>query len=67
MKLSDELNNILVSEQISVTQLAARLNVSSAMVSMVISGNAKPGLKFLRGLRKSYRKICNAVLDGKYD
>ena len=65
MKLAEELTNILVTEQISVTQLAARLNVSSAMVSMVISGDAKPGLKFMRGLWKHYRKLCKEYLEEK--
>lgn len=63
--ISDRLNNILATENISVTQLAARLDVSSAMVSMVISGKKKPGVKMLRGLWHAYRKICIEFLEGK--
>lgn len=67
MKISHELINILATEQISVTKLAAKLDVSSAMVSMVISGKSEPGLKMIRGLWKHYRKICKSYLEGKYD
>ena len=55
--LADQLIQILREENISVTQLAAKLYVSSAMVSMVISGNKQPGMKMLAGLDDNYHKI----------
>lgn len=63
--LKDDLFNIMATENVSITQLAARLNVSSAMLSYVINGQRQPGIKMLRGLWKNYRTICKKYLESK--
>lgn len=62
--LKDDLINILSTESISVTQLAARLNISSAMLSYVISGKKQPGVKMLKGLWKYKKQLCRNYLEG---
>jgi transcriptional regulator with XRE-family HTH domain len=62
--IQDALNQIMVNESISPTKLAAKLNISSAMLSYVLNGKRQPGAKMLRGLWKHYRKLCKEYLEG---
>lgn len=45
-------------ENLNHARLAKKLGVSPAMLCVVLSGNRKPGRRFLQGLAVNYPDVC---------
>ena len=58
MKLETELYKIMHQESLTNAKLAAKLGVSPSMLCLVLTGNKKPGRKFLQGLAVHYPDMC---------
>lgn len=65
MKLQAELYNIMRQEKLTNAKLAAKLGVSPSMLCLVLTGEKKPGRRFLQGLALNYPDICLKYLQDK--
>jgi len=64
MKLQSELYNNMQQEKLTNAKLAAKLGISPSMLCLVLTGNKKPGRRFLQGLAVHYPDICLKYLQG---
>ncbi|MGA2158420.1 MAG: helix-turn-helix transcriptional regulator [Dehalococcoidia bacterium] len=65
MKLESELYNIMRQEKLTNAKLAAKLGISPSMLCLVLTGDKKPGRRFLQGLATNYPDICLKYLQDR--
>jgi len=65
MKLQSELYSIMEKEKLTNARLASKLGVSPSMLCLVLTGNKKPGRRFLQGLAVHYPDICLKYLQDR--
>ncbi len=58
MKLQAELYRIMQQEKLTNARLANKLGISPSMLCLVLTGDKKPGRRFLQGLAMHYPDIC---------
>ena len=58
MKLQSELYRIMQQEKLTNARLATKLGISPSMLCLVLTGDKKPGRRFLQGLAMHYPDIC---------
>jgi hypothetical protein len=58
MKLQSELYRIMQQEKLTNARLAIKLGISPSMLCLVLTGDKKPGRRFLQGLAMHYPDIC---------
>jgi hypothetical protein len=58
MKLQSELYRIMQQEKLTNARLALKLGISPSMLCLVLTGDKKPGRRFLQGLAMHYPDIC---------
>ena len=58
MKLQAELYKIMHQEKLTNARLATKLGISPSMLCLVLTGDKKPGRRFLGGLAVHYPDIC---------
>ena len=65
MRLETELYKIMQKEKLTNAKLAAKLGISPSMLCLVLTGDKKPGRRFLQGLASNYPDICLKYLQDR--